>query len=368
MYPITVCVFCLCAANSFGKERTQKERGPSFWETEVLQNFQESDWYLNFRMPKETFSLLCGQLKPHINPQLNKMVDPVPLEKRVAIAVYKLASNVEFHDVANLFGIGTTTACNIFWEVCVALTNLRKEFVKRPKTVAEVQSIILGFERKTGFPMCAGALDGTHIPIIAPSSYPTDYFNRKGWHSVILQGLVDHTYRFIDFDVGWPGKCHDAYVFECSRLCRKLEEGTFFPPLSRNIQGVDIPVLIVADSAYSLTSSIMKPFPEGTARGARAAYNASLSRARIHVEHAFGRLKGRWRCLMKRNDSLTKNVKYVVSACVVLHNFCEMQKVAYQEPQEEMPDQPETGPQDEAPDLTQAERIREALVSHINAI
>ncbi|XDV20439.1 hypothetical protein PO909_025766 [Leuciscus waleckii] len=297
-------------------------------------------------MPKETFNILCDQLHPYIKPQTTNMLDPVPLEKRVAVTIYKLASNVECHDVANRFGIGTSTTCNIFWEV--------------------FQAIITGFERKTGFPMCAGALDGTHIPIIAPSSYPTDYYNRKGWYSVLLQGLVDHTYSFLDFDVGWPGKCHDAYVFECSRLCRKLEDVTFFPPVSRNIQGVDIPVLIVADSTYSLTSNIMKPFPEGTARGPRAAYNASLSRARIHVEHAFGRLKGRWRCIMKRNDCQTHNVKYVVSACVVLHNFCEMQKVAYQEPLEDVLDQPEAGPEQQIfSALSPAEHIREALVAHI---
>lgn len=171
----------------------------------MLQNFTETQWYLNFRMPKEAFDVLCNLLQQYIKHQTTVMRDPVPIQKRVAITIYKLASNVEFHDVANLFGIGTTTACNIFWEVCVALSKLRKEFVKRPKTVPEVQAIITGFERKTGFPMCAGALDGTHIPIIAPASFPTDYYNRKGWYSVILQGLVDHTYCFLDFDVGWPG-------------------------------------------------------------------------------------------------------------------------------------------------------------------
>jgi len=134
----------------------------------------------------------------------------------------------------------------IYSGMCETLSKLRRVFVKRPKTVPQVQATITAFERKTGFPMCAGALDGTHISIIAPASYPTDYYNREGRYSVLLQGLVDHTYSFLDFDVGWPGKCHDAYVFECSRLCRKLEDGTFFPPVSRNMQGVDIPVLIVA--------------------------------------------------------------------------------------------------------------------------
>lgn len=95
-------------------------------------NFQENDWYLNFRMPIEAFSILCDQLHPYINPQTTNMLDPVPLGKRVAVTIYKLASNVEFHDVAKLFGFGTSTACNIFWEVCGVLSKLRRVFVKSP--------------------------------------------------------------------------------------------------------------------------------------------------------------------------------------------------------------------------------------------
>ena len=41
------------------------------------------------------------------------------------------------------------------------------------------------------------------------------------------------------------------------------------------------------------------------------------------VENAFGRLKGRWRCLQKRLDFKLANVPNVVGSCVVLHNICE---------------------------------------------
>lgn len=297
-------------------------RGIGFWET-AAQNFDDDGWYLNFRMPKAAFYRLCNDLSPLIHPQSTTMKSPVPLDKRVGITLYKLASNVEFHDVANLFGVGVSTACDIFWEVCKALCQMKKKYVTRPKNEADIQAIIDDFERKSGFPMCGGALDGTHIPIIAPSAYHTDYYNRKGWYSVLLQGLVDSNYRFLDFDVGWPGKCHDSFVFESSYLYTKLENGTFFPNVKRMINGVEIPVLIVADSAYSLSETIMKPYPEGTATASQRCFNECLSRARIHVEHAFGRLKGRWRTLMKRNDSKTSNLKYIVIACIVLHNFCE---------------------------------------------
>lgn len=50
---------------------------------------------------------------------------PVFLEKRVAITLYKLASNMESHDVASLFEVGISTACDLFWEVCKALCQIR---------------------------------------------------------------------------------------------------------------------------------------------------------------------------------------------------------------------------------------------------
>jgi len=42
------------------------------------------------------------------------------------------------------------------------------------------------------------------------------------------------------------------------------------------------------------------------------------------VENAFGRLKGRWRCLLKRIDHHTENVPYIVATCVTPHNLCEL--------------------------------------------
>lgn len=80
-------------------------------------------------------------------------------------------------------------------------------------TGEELDQNILEFETKWGFPQFVGAIDGSHIPIKAPTDFHTDYYNRKGWYSVILQAVVDSKYKFIDINVGWPGKVHDARVF-----------------------------------------------------------------------------------------------------------------------------------------------------------
>ena len=48
-----------------------------------------------------------------------------------------------------------------------------------------------------------------------------------------------------------------------------------------------------------------------------------LSRAGV-VEHADGRLKGRWRCLLKRLDVNFADVPNVIAACCTLYNICEI--------------------------------------------
>ena len=61
---------------------------------------------------------------------------------------------------------------------------------------AKLDEVVDGFLAKCGVPMCIGAIDGSHILICGTIMNHTDYYNCKGWYSVILQGAVDHSYHF----------------------------------------------------------------------------------------------------------------------------------------------------------------------------
>lgn len=91
----------------------------------------------------------------------------------------------------------------------------------------------------------------------------------------------------------------------------------------RNINAVEIGPLLAGDSAYPLTSRLMKPYSDrGRLTPEQRKFNTKFSAPRSVVERGFGMLKSRWRIVMKKIEQKTATItKTVVVACV-LHNIC----------------------------------------------
>ena len=104
---------------------------------------------------------------------------PVSVEQRVAVTIWKLATTIENRTLSVLFGLGCSTVGQIVIETCAAITNhLLPRFVKITNGT-QLKEIIDGFEHLWGFSQAAGAIDGSHIPIIRPEESASDYYNRK---------------------------------------------------------------------------------------------------------------------------------------------------------------------------------------------
>lgn len=296
------------------------------------------------------------------------MRQAIPVEKRLAVTLWTLATPAEYRTIAHLFGIARSTVCKIVHDTCEAITGvLLKRYITFPSG-DKLQAVIEGFESKWGLPQCIGAVDGCHIPVSPPEMCHTDYYNRKGWYSIILQAVSDQNYLFTDIYVGWAGSVHDARVLVHSTLYEKASEGHLVPHQVRRISNVDVPLFLVGDSAYPLQTWLMKPFPHGsvTTRQERT-YNYRISRARIVVECAFGRLKGRWRRLMKKNDMDINNVPQVIVACCVLHNICEIHGDSFEDGwlmEDENSLQQPTSPAVADGGQNHAKQIRDALLQH----
>lgn len=325
-YVNTICKkFYASLYSPFCSRRTWIQQRSGIWWQHVFASWTDCEWKANFRMGRTAFLHFCSILQPHLQRQTTTFRKPVPVDQRIAICLWRLATNVEFRTISHLFGIGQSTAVTITNQVAAVIVKFLLPVYIRTPSELEFESIIQGFRDRWGFPQCAGAIDGTHIGILAPPISSSDYYNRKGFFSVILQGVVDHRLMFWDINVGWPGKVHDARVLANSSLFARGQSNTLFPQLTERFEGVDVPVLILGDAAYPLLSWLMKPYPENQELApAKIAFNNRLSKARMTAERAFGLLKGRWRCLMKRCDCRIDNINSIISACCVLHNFCQV--------------------------------------------
>ncbi|XP_056102071.1 uncharacterized protein LOC130081126 [Rhinichthys klamathensis goyatoka] len=234
-------------------------RSNDWWDV-IVPGFTYTQWVHNFRMSEETFLSLFAMVHPAMDKQDTNFRVCVPLKKRVAIALWKLATNSDYRSIGHLFAVSKTTVCRCVQEFCMAAcTLLVTEQICFPDR-QKLKEMAAYFENRLGLPQCVGAIDGSHIPIIiAPKEYHYDCFNRKGWHSIILQGVVDGKGLFWSVYAGMAGSLHDARVLRLSTLWELVEHGSLYPACTRNISGVNAGYYVLGDSTYPLQNWLLKP-------------------------------------------------------------------------------------------------------------
>lgn len=137
---------------------------------------------------------------------------------------------------------------------------------------------------------------------------------------MVLLAIVDHRCRFTYLNVGAPGRSNDSQLYEDSNFKKFVQQN--FNNRVKNINGVNVPVYLIGDSAFRLTPNMMKPYPFGTARTeAQASFNYNLSKNRRLVENAFGQVKARFRRTGKGLEVSLEHSRDVIETCCILHNF-----------------------------------------------
>ena len=335
-------------------------------------NLSDQRWLESYRVPKRIFQQLVHSLQG-VGRAATRMRRPVPVVTIVVMLLKRLGKGLDYQEIGDKFGVGASTACQKVNTAMSFLIETKKYMISRLQEGRNLEAIIEGFLTRWNFPLCLGAIDGTHIPIKAPQNHHTDYFNRKSFHSVILQAVCDSECRITDIFAGWPGRAHDARVFSRSNIGQKVINGTLVTghdTLARDINGTTIEPFLVGDPAYPFRKHRMKDYTGSNLSPEKEYFNYRLNRARIQIERTFGLLKGRWRCLLRPLEcDLANVVQHVIASCI-LHNICQEGDAEYLEEwdardTEEVDDPTALGPLSDDVGVGNAQLIRNVLCQYI---
>ena len=113
------------------------------------------------------------------------------------------------HTVAELFGVGDSTVCNIVLEVPKLKIEVTWDVaVHFPTTERDYINLMNWFEKLWQFPYCFGAVGGQEST--------NENRNFKNFYSIVLMAIVDSKYRFIWANCGIFQNSHDSAIFQAS--------------------------------------------------------------------------------------------------------------------------------------------------------
>ncbi|GBP65889.1 hypothetical protein EVAR_85157_1 [Eumeta japonica] len=189
--------------------------------------------------------------------------EAIPVKIRLALTLRYLATGDSFRSLHYLFKVSSQLISRIVPEVCLALNEALKDFVKgkirllwytddrkfffwgRIRTGGEIRRRNNGLRmipttteewlskaERFKFPHCLGAMDGKHVTILPPPHSGTEYYNYKHSFSIVLLAIVDYDYCFMFAEIGAQGRISDGGVFNQSSISKISENSINLPPPS----------------------------------------------------------------------------------------------------------------------------------------
>ena len=217
---------------------------------------------------------MINKVGPLITKQTTNLRLPISPEEKLAITLRYLATRETFQSLMYQFRVHRATIAKFIPEVCKAIYNcLKDEYLKVPSSVEEWETVANKTFDRWHFPNAFAEADGKHIALFHPNGSGTEFYNYKGFYSVVLLAIVDYDYKFIYIDVGCQGRISDGRVYNNSTLKEAILNNSFNLPPPKPLPILEeadiiwdndttISFMFVADDAFPLSENIMKPYPQ----------------------------------------------------------------------------------------------------------
>ena len=157
-------------------------------------------------------------------------------EKRLAVTLRFLAKGNSQQSLIFPFRMGKARVINIVAETSNAIYQVLKERdLSALHTKEEWFKISQEFEENWNMPHAIRWIDGKHIRIVCPKLTGTQYYNYKGFFSIVLMAVCDASYCFTMIDLGQYGSNNDSGVLASSVMGEMFDNGEMNLPAPSKI-------------------------------------------------------------------------------------------------------------------------------------
>ena len=141
------------------------------------------------------YAAITYKVTPLIEKKETNMRQPISPGERLAVTLRFLATGESFSSLQYQFRISAASLSIIVPEVCQAVFQVLKDvYFKCPSAPEQWLQIAQLFHDRWQLPHCIGAADGKHVCILHPRNSGSEFYNHKGFFSVVLLAVVDADY------------------------------------------------------------------------------------------------------------------------------------------------------------------------------
>ena len=183
----------------FDLHRVRRRWPRSYRYNQNILAYSDQEVRARYRFGKASIEFITNLIEVDLRRKTKRghALDPMD---QVLLALRFYASGNFLEVIGDTVGVNKATVSRAVRNVSQLLSAKYTEFIKWPTTEAAIRENKNGFYRRRWFPGVIGCIDGTHIRVIAPSKDEGDFVNRKGFHSINVQGVCDHKGKF---SVAW---------------------------------------------------------------------------------------------------------------------------------------------------------------------
>ena len=186
----------------------------------------DAEVYRTYRFSREAILEITRFLQDDLTSPTLRTHAVQPLVKVLA-TLHFLATGSFQRTSALSAGMSQPTVSRCVHQVIPAILRHMSHLFIKPSQEVQRMKTMQDFYAIDRFPGTVGAIDCTHVALQPPRDIEHIYCNRKHWHSINVQIIVDAQGLIWHVRAKHPGSCHDSFIYRHSNIPDEFDQNVY---------------------------------------------------------------------------------------------------------------------------------------------